>query len=353
MIRVSINSAAENRRMSGTRRVIDLVDSALKSQGYQVTRRRWPRLYGSSKVLRAFQWLVWDLFAYGAYSVGDRLLICPTNVAPILRRPGQTVVTFVHDVMVLDDLQFDASYRRYATLVFKIGFHASTLVITPSQYSARRIRKHLGEATPIAVIPYAVPAEHFLEPERRTPTVDFLAIGACEPHKRHSEAIRFAAEVCRARGVRGKFILVGASGRAEGAVQDAVREASDFLDVSRRRAVSDTELRNIIDSSRILLQFSSAEGFGLPPVEAAARGVPVVHSGFGSLPELLPQTGIDVSSKGWQGAVAETLMLFSRPEEYWGLSIKTYTEAGRYHPQTFERAIGRLLESHLGGTNVS
>lgn len=56
--------------------------------------------------------------------------------------------------------------------------------------------------------------------------------------------------------------------------------------------VTDAELAALYDGARAFVFPSSHEGFGLPPLEALARGCPVVSSDAQPMPEVLPKQGV-------------------------------------------------------------
>lgn len=51
--------------------------------------------------------------------------------------------------------------------------------------------------------------------------------------------------------------------------------------------ISDEEMNELYKKASLYIQPSLIEGFGLPPLEAMARGVPVVSSNAACLPEIL------------------------------------------------------------------
>jgi glycosyltransferase involved in cell wall biosynthesis len=57
--------------------------------------------------------------------------------------------------------------------------------------------------------------------------------------------------------------------------------------------VPDDDLVYLYNRAYALAQPSLLEGFGLPPVEAMACGVPVLYSRAGSLPEVVGDAGLD------------------------------------------------------------
>lgn len=59
--------------------------------------------------------------------------------------------------------------------------------------------------------------------------------------------------------------------------------------------ISSEQLENYLTHATMLWQFSWYEGFGLPVLEAASRGIPVLYSNRGALSEILnnPEQEID------------------------------------------------------------
>ena len=97
-------------------------------------------------------------------------------------------------------------------------------------------------------------------------------------------------------------------------------------------------------SSWLLLQPSHDEGFGLPLIEAAARRLPVVHSGRGSMPELVPEVdarGIDAEAF----AVAMEPLLDRAVWER--LAARSAEVAARYSEAVLHDAVRRNVEDLL------
>jgi glycosyltransferase involved in cell wall biosynthesis len=81
-----------------------------------------------------------------------------------------------------------------------------------------------------------------------------------------------------------QFAIVGQPGRDHDRL--LARAASDPT-VHVVGAVSDADLENWYAHASVFVFPSLTEGFGYPPLEAMARGVPVVAARAGSLPEVL------------------------------------------------------------------
>ncbi|CCJ07463.1 glycosyltransferase family 1 protein [Methylocystis sp. SC2] len=106
----------------------------------------------------------------------------------------------------------------------------------------------------------------------------FLAVGTIEPRKGQRVALR-AFEELWARGRDVRIVFVGRRGWFEEAVASEILEHEEF----GRRLFwfddsDDDELSFLYDRAAALIFPSYAEGFGLPIVEAARRGRPVICS---------------------------------------------------------------------------
>ncbi len=109
-------------------------------------------------------------------------------------------------------------------------------------------------------------------------TPAFLMVGTIEPRKGHRIALQ-AFETLWAKGVDARLVIVGRRGWLEEAI---VADIMGHAERGRRLFwfddADDGELSYLYDHSRALILPSYAEGFGLPIVEAALRGRPVICS---------------------------------------------------------------------------
>jgi glycosyltransferase involved in cell wall biosynthesis len=106
----------------------------------------------------------------------------------------------------------------------------------------------------------------------------FLIVGTIEPRKGHGVALA-AFDRLWAQGVDARLIIVGRRGWFEEALVDRMTTHPEY---GRRlfwfSDADDGELSWLYDHVRALILPSYAEGFGLPIVEAAQRGRPVICS---------------------------------------------------------------------------
>jgi alpha-1,2-rhamnosyltransferase len=110
------------------------------------------------------------------------------------------------------------------------------------------------------------------------PAPVFLSVGTIEPRKGHRVALR-AFEQLWAGGLDARLVFVGRRGWFEEAVCAQILGHAEF---GRRLFwfddAGDGELTYLYDHAAALVFASYAEGFGLPIVEAARRGRPVLCS---------------------------------------------------------------------------
>lgn len=212
-------------------------------------------------------------------------------VAPPVRRGGAVVT--VHDLTpVRFPEMVEADAAAFPSLV-KAAVGRGAFVHTPSRYVAAEVVELLG-----------VPADRVVAVAHGTPVIAggdaargraaagaeryVLAIGTIEPRKAYPDLVRAFAAVA-ADDPELRLLVTGRQGWGS----DAYAEAVARLPAEIRRRVRatgwlpDRERDDLLAGAAVLAYPSRYEGFGLPPLEAMAAGVPVVASDAGSLPEVL------------------------------------------------------------------
>lgn len=106
----------------------------------------------------------------------------------------------------------------------------------------------------------------------------FACIGTIEPRKGH----RILLEACEALWEEGHAFELVLAGRAGWQTEDLQARMADLAQKHRGfrwlADASDARVREIVTGARATLFCSDAEGYGLPPVESLALGVPVMVS---------------------------------------------------------------------------
>jgi glycosyltransferase involved in cell wall biosynthesis len=106
--------------------------------------------------------------------------------------------------------------------------------------------------------------------------INFLMVGTIEPRKSHTDMLR-VMEVLWAKGLDVNLIVVGKIGWLDDKQMEYIKNHGEL---GRRfllfNDLSDVQLNEIYALSSCLLYFSKVEGFGLPLIEAAQHGLPII-----------------------------------------------------------------------------
>jgi glycosyltransferase involved in cell wall biosynthesis len=113
-----------------------------------------------------------------------------------------------------------------------------------------------------------------------------LAIGTAEPRKDLPGLVR-AFDRLALRHSDLALVLAGPPGWGEAALSSAIEQARAGERVRRTGWLEPVALAGLLGGASVLAFPSLYEGFGFPPLEAMASGVPVVATAAGSLPEVL------------------------------------------------------------------
>lgn len=126
---------------------------------------------------------------------------------------------------------------------------------------------------------------------RNAPGDFFLYIGGMEPRKNLELLIR-AAAIYRKRFGPLTLRLTGDADQLAPQARRALEGIEDRASIHFLGRPTDEELAELYGRAVALVMPSRAEGFGLPVVEAMARGCPVIAARAGSLPEIVANAGL-------------------------------------------------------------
>jgi glycosyltransferase involved in cell wall biosynthesis len=246
--------------------------------------------------------------------------------------PGLRTVVTVHDAIAdrFPRLTLPGWRARvFWRLKILLALRQAGVVLTVSDFSARDIARVLGvnparirEALEAPSAVYTTPASCD-EAARVTSALGlpvngqwFVYVGGLNPHKNVDLLIRAHAALARERGADAPHLVL--VGPAETDVfhshhadlrQLIAQEATTAL-VHWLGYLPDEQLRLVHARSLALVLPSSCEGFGLPAVEAAACGTPVVATTESPLPQLLAGGGLFIAP-GDLDALTDALRLLT------------------------------------------
>lgn len=251
------------------------------------------------------------------------------SYVPLTSRVPKLVA--VHDVIseLYPDMLFPTLRSKLLWKAkLKMGCAQAALVLTVSEYSRRRLTELLGipEKRLRVVSEASDPAFHPLKPPPWTEHLSRLGItlatrfvlyvGGISPHKNLRTLVDAFHEI-QGQSDFGDLRLVLAGDYQGDVFHSCYQELSAYIQqlglqerVIFTGYVDDHDLLGLLNVAQLLVLPSFCEGFGLPAVEAAACGTPVVVTTESPLPELLGGGAIAVPPEdraGWSAALTRIL----------------------------------------------
>jgi glycosyltransferase involved in cell wall biosynthesis len=201
-------------------------------------------------------------------------------------RHRRSVCTF-HDLFVISGDYSTPDFRERFTAQARTAAERSDLIIAVSAFTARQVEQLLHvDPSRIRVIPHGVrPLPLVSHSISREPII--LSVGAIQRRKNIVRLIE-AFEQMEAFEQVGpwKLVLVGSFGFDSEAARERIERSPRKQDIQVLGYVTDSQLEELYQRASILAFPSLDEGFGMPVLDAMARGVPVLTSNVSAMPEV-------------------------------------------------------------------
>ena len=178
-------------------------------------------------------------------------------------------------------------------------------VVVPSEFTKRMLVERLGfDASDIVVIPNAWQHMQRIAPDESVFDMDsrlkkgtyYYALGSLAPHKN----VRWIVEAAKLNP--GSLFVV--SGKRWDESGDEVPVSDNLIYVGY---LTDEQSKALMTHCKAFLHPSLYEGFGIPPLEAASCGAPLVVSNAGSLPEVLGRNAAYIDPNDWHVSLDDLL----------------------------------------------
>lgn len=235
------------------------------------------------------------LLTSGYFHKGSELYWEPNNV-PIRQIKSKRLVTTVHDFSfhIYPD-HHPKERREYIKKHFWDNIGDSDRIITGSRFIKNEIVEFLEfDPSKISVINHGVDHVNFKVHDRKVlddfraryelPDRFILFVGSIEPRKNLKNALLAYNSLPDEFKRRYKFLLAGFSGWNNAEVMEIINKEKG--NIIYLEYLSDHDLACLYNLAAVFIYPSVYEGFGLPPVEAMACGVPVIVSRASSMPEI-------------------------------------------------------------------
>jgi glycosyltransferase involved in cell wall biosynthesis len=216
---------------------------------------------------------------------------------------SRTVVT-IHDVLFESHPEyFTRAFRLRSRILMRLAARQAQHVFTVSEFSKREIcnRYHISPDT-VSVTPNSADMQRFypgndgvehLTARGLEPGKYLLSVGRLEPRKNHVNLVKAYLGL----GPQSpKLVIAGQRDFGYEPLMEILASANATDKVVILENIDDNELPSLYRNSLAFVYPSMAEGFGMPPLEAMASGVPVIASNNTGLTEVVGKAGILVST---------------------------------------------------------
>lgn len=214
----------------------------------------------------------------------------PAHTLPLIS-PQKTVVT-VHDLGFKHFPElYSSTDLKYHNWALSHSLKHASYIIAISQFTKKDIMQYFSiDPSKIGVIYEGYDEKIFrrLKDKKTTRPSYILFIGRLEEKKNIVGMIRAYAILRKEKSIKHQFILAGSPGFGSEKIEAELTKLPEDIrkDIILPGYVSQGKYIELLQNADVLFFCTFFEGFGLPPLEAMASGVPVVASNRTAIPEV-------------------------------------------------------------------
>ncbi len=257
---------------------------------------------------------------------------------------------FIHDVVFEDHPEYvEPGLRKYLSRWSRFAASNADLILTDSDHALHRIEAVYGvQGSRIRRVYLGISNSCFVAPEERDMARVRAKYGLSRPFilylgtvERKKGIPELLAAYCKAResGLEADLVLAG--GKGPGFDLDAqIMQGGCGEHIRSVGFVDEIDKKALLQASTLFVYPSLYEGFGFPPLEAMALGIPCVVSDQTSLPEVVGGAAI-VTPVQRSGEFAKALVRGARDPAFRRLSA--VAGPARAREFTWEQSTSQVL----------
>jgi glycosyltransferase involved in cell wall biosynthesis len=266
----------------------------------------------------------------------------PCGVAPFLFNAGNAgIVVTLHDVIPYVYPQTSSLLERiiyYRWLPLRLP--SVQAVLTGSHHSRKDIQRYLSvRGDRLFVVPYGISDRFRASPGEGAQTEVANKYGIARPyvlyvgdftHRKNLKRLLEAFLSMRSRRGDIRLVLAGSRMNQRVSIDPTIRRLRMENCVHVIGPIAETDLPALYAGAELFVFPSLYEGFGFPPLEAMASGIPVISSYTTSLPEVVGEAvvpvnpyKVDALAEAMRNAIVDPVL---RKE----LREKGFRQSGRY-----------------------
>lgn len=278
-----------------------------------------------------------------------KLFFTPGYNSP-LGWPGRFVFN-LHDLNHLRVREnSSAAKRAYYQFIIKPACHRAAFVLTVSEYSKQQICAWAGiSENKIVNVGNGVGFPFEPSGAKYQPGFPYLLyVGSHKAHKNLPRLLKAYA----ISGLRSEVRLI-LTGNPDPGLLKVIHKLSLERDATFAGNCADEQLAALFRGSVALVFPSLYEGFGLPPVEAMACGVPVLTSNLCSLPEVVGDAGMLIDPCDVEAIANGMRLLVNDSDLRETLRQKGLVRASQYTWRRTGAKTAAVVRAALAGTRVT
>ncbi len=267
----------------------------------------------------------------------------PTSfIVPALLPHGIRCVPVVHDFIAFRHEPHDRKAVLLERMFLPRALRRAAHILTTSDATCRDLRERFPRipAEAVSAVFAGPPREN--PPPTRSDGCTIVCVGTLCPRKNQRRLIEAFTLLPAALRERSRLVLVGGRGWHDA---DIVSAARGTPGVGWKGYLADAELDSLLQHCAVFAYPSLYEGFGLPVLDAFARGIPVLTSDRGSLKELAGSAALIVNPEDVRSIADGLAVLLSDAQRREALCARGELRANEYSWRRTANLCDKVLSS--------